>query len=138
VHESEGKPPRAPLTASSLQASLTVADLERSHVWYRDVLGFDTAQKYERNGRLQAVSLVAGDVRILLAQDDGAKGGDRVKGEGFSLMITTAQDIDALASAAKSAGAVLATEPMDAFGARVFRLSDPDGFRLVISSPRGS
>jgi hypothetical protein len=30
-------------------------------------------------------------VRILLNQDDGAKGFDRVKGEGFSLMFTTAQ-----------------------------------------------
>jgi hypothetical protein len=31
---------------------------------------------------------------------------------------------------------VLDTEPTDAFGARVFRLRDPDGFRIVVSSPR--
>jgi uncharacterized glyoxalase superfamily protein PhnB len=61
-----------------------------------------------------------------------------VKGEGFSLQITTAQDIDALASNAKRAGATLDSEPADAWGARVFRLRDPDGFRLVISSPHNA
>jgi hypothetical protein len=31
---------------------------------------------------------------------------------------------------------VLESEPADAWGARVFRLRDPDGFKLVISSER--
>ena len=35
---------------------------------------------------------------------------NRVKGEGFSLQITTTQDIDALASNAKRAGAALDEE----------------------------
>jgi uncharacterized glyoxalase superfamily protein PhnB len=83
-----------------------------------------------------AAELRAGTIRILLTQEDGARGVDRVKGEGFSLQITTTQDIDALASNAKRAGAVLDSEPADAWGARVFRLRDPDGFRLVVSSPR--
>jgi uncharacterized glyoxalase superfamily protein PhnB len=125
-----------PLVAQSLEASLTVADVRRSLDWYRDVLGFTLDREHERGGKLLAVSLRAGAVRILLGQDDGAKGLDRVKGQGFSLQITTSQDIDALAANAKRAGAVLDTEPTDAFGVRVFRLRDPDGFRLVISSPR--
>jgi len=104
-------------------------------VWYRDVLGFLIDHEFQRDGRLFAVSLRADKVRLLLTQDDGAKG-DRIKGEGFSLQLTTAQDIDTLAALARQAGAVLDTEPVDAWGARVFRLRDPDGFRLVISSPR--
>ena len=124
------------LLAQSLDASLTVADVRRSVVWYRDVLRFSVDREFERAGRLFAVSLRAGTIRILLTQEDGARGVDRVKGEGFSLQITTAQDIDALASNAKRAGAALDSEPADAWGARVFRLRDPDGFRLVISSPR--
>jgi uncharacterized glyoxalase superfamily protein PhnB len=126
----------APLVAQSLEASLTVADVRRSVAWYRDVLLFTVDREFERDGRLFAVSLRAGAIRILLTQDDGAKGADRAKGAGFSLQITTAQDIDALASNAKRAGAALDTEPADAWGARVFRLRDPDGFRLVVSSPR--
>ena len=126
----------ASLVAQSLDASLTVADIRLSLAWYLNVLRFTVDREFEREGRLFAVSLRAGAIRILLTQDDGSKGVDRVKGLGFSLQITTAQDIDVLASNAKHAGAVLDTEPTDAFGARVFRLRDPDGFRWVVSSPR--
>ena len=125
-----------PLIAQDLGASLTVADVRRSLAWYRDVLGFSLDREHERGGKLIAASLRAGEIRILLTQEDGAKGVDRVKGQGFSLQITTAQDIDAIASHAKRAGAVLDSEPTDAWGVRVFRLRDPDGFRLVFSSPR--
>ena len=83
-----------------------------------------------------AVSLKAGVVRLLINKDNGAKGLDRVKGEGFSLQFTTSQDIDELAARIKERGGTLASEPADAFGARVFRMVDPDGFRLVISSER--
>ncbi len=125
-----------PLSALSLDASLTVADVRRSLAWYRDVLGFTVEREHERDGTVIAVSLSAGSIRLLLAQDDGAKGRDRQKGEGCSLQITTAQSIDALAARATQAGAVLDTEPTDAWGVRVFRLRDPDGFRLVVASPR--
>jgi uncharacterized glyoxalase superfamily protein PhnB len=124
------------LVAQSLEASLTVADVRRSAAWYRDALGFTVDREHERDGRLLAVSLRAGSVRILLSQDDGSRGTDRVKGEGFSLQITTSQPIDAIAARARQAGASLDSEPFDAFGARAFRLRDPDGFRLVVSSPR--
>jgi uncharacterized glyoxalase superfamily protein PhnB len=112
-----------------------VADVRASAAWYRDTLGFAIEREHERDGVLIAVSLSAGTVRILLTRDDGARG-ERVKGEGFSLQFTTTDDIDALASRAREAGATLDTEPMDAWGARVFRLRDPDGFKLVFSSPR--
>ena len=125
-----------PLNAQSLQASLTVADIRRSLAWYREVLGFAVTREFEREGRLIAVSLIAGVVRILLTQDNGARGTGRVKGEGFSLQLTTAQDIDALADRAAGAGATLDTPPENAWGVRVFRLRDPDGFRWVVSSPR--
>lgn len=127
---------REPLSVQSLEASLTVADARRSSTWYQDVLGFTVDREFERDGQLRAVSLRAGSVRILLSQDDGAKGLNRPKGDGFSLQLTTSQGIDAIAHRAKRAGATLDTEPEDAWGARVFRLRDPDGFKLVISSPR--
>lgn len=137
-HQMTNETATPPLVAQNLEASLTVADVRRSVDWYRDVLGFSIDQEFERDGRLLAVSLRAGAIRILLSQEDGAKGVDRVKGQGFSLQITTAQDIDALASNAKRAGATLDTEPTDAWGARVFRLRDIDGFRLVFTSPRST
>lgn len=125
-----------PLDAQNLQASLTVSDIQRSLAWYKRVLGFGVTREFEREGRMFAVSLSAGAVRILLTQDNGARGAERVKGEGFSLQLTTSQDIDGLANRATDAGATLDTPPESAWGVRVFRLRDPDGFRWVISSPR--
>jgi uncharacterized glyoxalase superfamily protein PhnB len=88
----------------ALSASLTAKDIQASLIWYRDVVGFTVARNFEREGKLFAVSLQAGDVRILLTQDDGSKGFDRAKGEGFSLMITTDQNIDELAKQIKELG----------------------------------
>lgn len=130
------EPAQPPLSAQSLEASLTVADIRKSVGWYRDVLGFTVDREFDRGGQIFAVALRAGTVRILLTQDDGAKGLDRTKGEGFSLQLTTLQDVDTVAARAKRAGAKLDSEPTDVWGARVFRLRDPDGFRLVISSSR--
>jgi uncharacterized glyoxalase superfamily protein PhnB len=122
--------------ARNLAASLTVKDLSRSLTWYCEVVGFTVDQKFEREGKLMAVSLKGGDVRVLLTQDDGARGVDRVKGEGFSLQFTTGQDVDEIARRIVEAGGTLESEPAALWGARMFRLRDPDGFKLVISSER--
>src|SRR5262245_2142831 len=126
------------LHGESLEASLTVKDLERSTSWYTGVLGFVVDQRHEREGRLIAVSLRAGAVRILLTQDDGAKGLDRAKGEGFSLQITIRQSVDAIAAEFKRQGGVLDTEPTTMpWGVRVIRFRDPDGFRFTLSTTEG-
>lgn len=126
-----------PFDAVSLDASLTVNDITTSLRWYRDVLGFSVAREFRRDDHLFAVSLSAGSARILISQDTGAKGTDRVKGEGFSMRLTTGQDIDALAERIKAAGGTLEAEPAEMRGARFFRIRDPDGFRYTISSPQG-
>jgi uncharacterized glyoxalase superfamily protein PhnB len=124
------------LDATTLSASLTVAALEASLAWYRDVLGFTVARTFDRDGNMFAVSLRAGAVPILLTQDDGAKGANRIKGEGISLQITTTQSIDELAARVREHGGTIESGPADVMGARMFRLRDPDGFKLVFSSPR--
>lgn len=138
--KSPDAPPRAQpeaFRARTLGASITANDLAKSLTWYTDVVGFAIDQKYERDGKVAAYALKAGDVRIVLNQDDGAKGKDRAKGLGMSFQFTTAQKIDDVASRIKAAGGTLDTEPADMpWGARIFRLTDPDGFKIVISSER--
>ena len=124
-------------SATALSMSLTVKDLQKSLTWYRDVVGFTVDRMVERDGKLRGVALKTGPVRIMINQDDGAKGWERIKGEGFSFQLTTEQSIDAIAARIKSRGGKLDTEPADMpWGARAFRLRDPDGYRLSISSPR--
>lgn len=120
--------------AVSLGVSLTVKDLETSRHWYVDILGFTLARKIEREGVLRGYAVSAGNIRLALNQDDGAKGWDRIKGLGFSMNIGTEQDIDALAEKILAAGGTVAQMPYDApWGARVMRLIDPDGYKIGIS-----
>jgi len=123
--------------ANAFSISLTVKDLSKSLTWYHDVVGFAIDRKIEREGILRSVALSAGTARISINQDDGAKGWNRIKGEGFSLNITTDQNVDKIANRIKEHGGTLESEPADMpWGSRLFRLKDPDGFKLAISSPR--
>jgi uncharacterized glyoxalase superfamily protein PhnB len=73
----------------------------------------------------------------MLGQDDWKKGRDRVKGEGFRIYCETTQDVDRLADQIKARGGTLAQEPRDeSWGARVFSVEDPDGFKITISKPK--
>ena len=124
-----------PFQGHTMSISLTVKDLEKSIAWYHDVVGFGIERKIERDGKLRGVVLIAGDGRITINQDDGAKGWERVKGEGFSIQVTTDQNVDEIAKGIKERGGNFETEPADMrWGARLFRLKDPDGFKLSISS----
>jgi catechol 2,3-dioxygenase-like lactoylglutathione lyase family enzyme len=123
--------------ARAVSISLSVKDLQASLAWYRDVFGFIVGERHERDGVLRAVEMKAGAVRILIGQDDGAKGWDRVKGQGVSFQFTTAQSVDEIAQRIKAHGVVLDSEPADMpWGVRAFRVRDPDGFGLVVSSER--
>jgi uncharacterized glyoxalase superfamily protein PhnB len=123
------------LRLRSVDPGLTVNDLQRSLAWYRDVLGFTEGERWEHDGKLAGISVVAGTVTINLTQDDWAKGRDRKKGEGFRLYLNTVQDVDEIAAAIKARGGALLSEPTDvSWGARVFQLVDPDGFKLTVSS----
>ena len=118
----------------ALQASLTVRDLNASVAWYTEGLGFSVSRRIERDGKLRGIAIEAGNVRLILNQDDGAKGWDRQKGVGLSFQINTTQDVDVIAAQVKARGTTLETEPRDMpWGARVFRVRDPDGFLWSVS-----
>jgi len=122
--------------ARTMSISLTVKDLQKSLAWYHEIIGFAVDRKIEREGKLRGVALKAGDIRITINQDDGAKGWDRIKGLGFSISLTTDQNVDELAARLKKSGVTLDSEPADmSWGVRMMRLHDPDGYKLSISTP---
>lgn len=124
--------------ATNLGCSLTCKDIEASLRWYQDALGFEVAMRFERDGKLAGAVVTAGDIRIVLNQDDGALGWDRIKGQGFYLQINVAApaDVDAAAARIKAAGGSLLSEPEDRpWGARMFQFKDLDGFKLGVSTP---
>ena len=125
------------IDASALNVALTVKDIAKSLAWYRDVFGFVVEEEFKSEGQTRGARMRAGVVRILINQDDGAKGWDRIKGQGFALQLTTEQSIDAVANRIRNAGGTLTLEPTDMpWGVRLFRIDDLDGFKWSVSSPR--
>jgi len=123
------------LRLRSASPSFTVNDIGTSLAFYRDVLRFTVKERWEENGVLRGVELVAGTVSLWISQDDWKKGRDRVKGQGLRIYCTTVQDVDALAEGIKAQGGTLAEEPKDQpWGGRDFAVTDPDGFTITIAS----
>ena len=122
--------------AIAMSVSLTVKDLQKSLTWYHEVLGFSIDRKLERDGQLRGIALNAGNARIIINQDDGAKGWDRIKGLGFSISLTTEQNVDEIAQRIKKMTGKLDSEPADTpWGMRLLRLEDPDGYKVAIMKP---
>ena len=119
-----------------------MSDIEKSLAFYRDVLGFTLKERWEQDGVLHGVEMVAGSVTFWLGQDDWKKGRDRAKGQGFRMYCGTSQDVDALAERIKAAGGTLTEEPTsrpwggrDFAPARPRRLRDHDRQRPVVRPP---
>jgi lactoylglutathione lyase len=128
----------AVIKATHLSCSLTCKDLEASVRFYRDAIGFGVAATYETEGKVTTAVVVAGRCQIVLNQDDGKLGWDRIKGQGFYLQINVqdAAEVDATASRIKAAGGTLTDEPADRpWGVRMFQFKDIDGFKFGVSTP---
>jgi catechol 2,3-dioxygenase-like lactoylglutathione lyase family enzyme len=114
-----------------LSVGMTVDDLQRSIQFYVDGLGFTVKERWERDGVLRGVMLVAGACEIALGQDDWAKGRDRAKGVAIRVYAETGQDIDALARRMSKAGIALDGPKTASWGARTVSVADPDGFQIT-------
>jgi uncharacterized glyoxalase superfamily protein PhnB len=122
--------------ARRVSVGFTVGNLQKSIAWYRNTLGFTVGEMWKDDkGQVRGGELLAGSARLFLGQDDWAKGRERKKGEGFRLHLATAQDVDAIAAGIKKSGGRLDSEPATMpWGSRSFALTDPDGFKITISS----
>ena len=128
----------AAINATNLGCSITCKDLEASIRFYRDAIGFAVAQRFENEGKAVAAVVTAGNCSIVLNQDNGKLGWNRIKGQGIYLQINVAgaADVDAAAARIKAAGGALLNEPADRpWGARMFQFNDLDGFKLGVSTP---
>lgn len=124
--------------AGALRLELFVADVERSVEFYQRVLGFAT----ERTSAGYA-SLRRGDAIVGIGAASGlpaghyfdasALGGRR--GAGVEIVLEVG-DLEAAFEAAQAAGArVLSSPSMRPWGLRDFRLADPDGYYIRVTTP---
>jgi uncharacterized glyoxalase superfamily protein PhnB len=128
----------AALNATNMGCSITCKNVDASIRFYSEVLGFTVDQTFEKDGKLAGAMISAGNIGIVLNQDDGQLGWDRIKGQGLYLQlnVASAADVDAAAARIKKAGGTLLNEPEDRpWGARMFQFRDLDGFKLGVSFP---
>ena len=71
------------LRLRSAGPSFTVSDIEKSLVFYRDVLGFTLKERWEQDGALHGVELVAGKVTLLARPGRLAEGARPAEGPGL-------------------------------------------------------
>lgn len=124
------------LRLRALTPSLTVDDLERSLRFYVDGLGFTVHERWEEEGKLLGLMLVAGFCHLGLSQDDWAKGRERQKGVGFRMWAETAQDLDALAERMSEHGIDHEGPKTESWGARTLSVTDPDGYKITFTPPQ--
>ena len=125
------------LRLRSVQVGFTVNDIQKSVDWYTKILGFVMKEPWMRDGKMMGAEVCAGSVSLYLGQDDFAKGRDRVKGQGVRLYCETAQDLDQVARDIESRGGTLDHPPQtQPWGTRDFGITDPDGFKITVSSAR--
>ncbi|MES2306505.1 MAG: VOC family protein [Gemmatimonadota bacterium] len=128
----------SPLNATVLGCSITCKDINASIAFYRDAIGFNVGMTFEQEGKIAGAIISSGQIQIVLNQDDGKLGWDRIKGQGIYLQINVPSyaDVDGAAVRIKAAGGTLLSEPADRpWGARMFQFKDLDGFKLGVSTP---
>jgi uncharacterized glyoxalase superfamily protein PhnB len=130
--------PAATLNGTTLGCSLTCKDLLASVRWYQEVLGFTVQQTYDRDGKPGGAVMTSGQIRLILNQDDGKLGWDRIKGQGcyFQINVASKADVDAAAARIEAAGGEMLSEPADRpWGTRMCQFRDLDGFKIGVSTP---
>jgi uncharacterized glyoxalase superfamily protein PhnB len=109
---------------------LSVAALEPSLRFYRDLLGGTIEYAFPPDGEPQFVTLKLGDSTLGLGATTGGPASGA--GAGYSLCAYVA-DCDAAVAAIREAGYEIREEPNDApWGERMARAGDPDGYEVLL------
>jgi uncharacterized glyoxalase superfamily protein PhnB len=111
---------------------LSVAHMERSLRFYVDGLGFTMARHWLVDGRVRWCRLENGGAAIMLQEYDPGRRPDGKLGIGVSLNFHCA-DATASYDDARSRGLDV-SEPFVGNGMWVTSLTDPDGYRVYVSS----
>lgn len=137
------RPPR-PTGMAWLIPYLTVQDVERAVNFYERSFGFERGIVMpDKEGKaVHAEMTYEGETIVMFGLEGGFGGTCRSpatsKTECPVDLYVYCEDVDALCSRAKSAGATVLSEPSDKFwGDRTAQLSDPDGFRWTFATNVG-
>jgi len=121
-----------PQIVAPVSRHLSVADVERSIVFYRDVLGFDVRPLPTGDGVPAVAEAVHGPARIQLCTQEGAfdSTGERWP-RGSAILFFQTDQVAALREAVSARGGRPSElEKVNWIKMRMFEIADPDGHRL--------
>ncbi|HXT22879.1 MAG TPA: VOC family protein [Thermoanaerobaculia bacterium] len=120
------------LRLKNMAVAITADDVEASSKFYVDGFGFHVKQRWESEGKLMGVELVAGSCQIGLSQDDWAKGRNRTKGVGLSIYAESSQGVEKVAARLRERGIDFEGPTTTEWGWKQVSAKDPDGFRIIV------
>jgi uncharacterized glyoxalase superfamily protein PhnB len=124
------------MTMQSCRPLLNVADVETSLGFWRDLIGFEVAYRYEPEGRLDFASLRSGDVELML----NARGGDpaprRARPHYTDCVLSFAvASVHALVHDLRAKGFDAPSPEAQDYGLDEIVVRDPDGYEIAFTSP---
>jgi predicted enzyme related to lactoylglutathione lyase len=125
-------PVTRPAIVAPVSRHLSVADLDRSIAFYRDVLGFDVRSVPEGDGVPAVAEAVSGPARIQLClQDDAFNSTGERRPRGSAILFFKTDDVAAMRDALSARGGKPSElEKVNWIKMRMFDIGDPDGHRL--------
>ena len=127
----------------TVRFELFVADTARTSAFYRDVLGFDVTAEFDTDGATyvelgngNAIIGVQRDDIVAQAVPDGDPADFRSPPAGIEVVLEV-DDVDAYHQRVRASGHPMAADLEERpWGERDFRVRDPDGYYLRVTSRR--
>ena len=123
---------RRPAITAPLSRHLSVADIDRSIAFYRDVLGFDVRSLPGGDGVRAVAEAVQGPARIQLGTQDRAfDSTGKLRPRGSAILFFEVDDVAAMRDASRARGRKPSElEKVNWIKMRMFEIRDPDGHAL--------
>jgi catechol 2,3-dioxygenase-like lactoylglutathione lyase family enzyme len=121
-----------PAIIAPVSRHLSVADVERSLAFYRDVLGFDVRMVPAGDGVPAVAEAVYGPARIQFGVDEGAfNSTGELRPRGSAMLFFQTEDVEAMIDWIRArGGAPSDLEKVNWIKMQIFEIRDPDGHRL--------
>ena len=124
------------MTIKTSRTLLNVADIEKSLLFWRDLLGLREEQRFDGGGRPVFVLLRSGDVQLMLNAHGGDPSARRARPHYTEAVFYFGVDsVHALAAELRAKGHDAPEPESQPYGLDEFVLRDPDGYEIAFTSP---
>lgn len=124
----------SPTRVRELWPLLVVQDMQRSLMFYRDLLGFELLDQAENDGQVFWCRLRCGGATLMLQQAEAEDGSADGRGKGVTFYFVC-NDADAMYVDLSTRGLELQLPTVACYGMKQLPVPEPDGYILCFESP---